>query len=73
MAVKFCPGAANINGTPTLTVKNVPAAVMRWNYFQPICSKCAANAALSFTIIYNHVFNGVNMPVNVSAMRCMRN
>lgn len=52
MAVKFCPGAANISGTPTLKVKKCPECGSEVELFssdsQRECGKCGF-------IVYNNI------------------
>ena len=52
MAVKFCPGAANISGTPTLEIKKCPECGSEVELFssdvQVSCSNCG------FTV-YNNI------------------
>jgi ribosomal protein S27AE len=52
MAVKFCPGAANISGTPTLKIKKCPSCGNEVELFstdtQMECEKCGF-------IVYNNI------------------
>lgn len=52
MGVKFCPGAANISGTPTLAVKKCPDCGNEVELFssdtQRKCEKCGF-------IVYNNI------------------
>lgn len=52
MAVKACPGAANISGTPTLKIKHCPACGGEVELFstdiQAACSTCGF-------IVYNDI------------------
>ncbi|MHB1150747.1 MAG: hypothetical protein ACYCWE_10670 [Eubacteriales bacterium] len=52
MAVKFCPGAANISGTPTLKVKKCPGCGNEVELFstdlQQVCGTCGF-------IVYNSI------------------
>jgi len=52
MAVKFCPGAANISGTPTLKIKKCPGCGNEVELFstdlQQECGKCGF-------IVYNNI------------------
>jgi len=52
MAVKFCPGAANISGTPTLKIKKCPGCGDEVELFstdqQQTCGKCGF-------IVYNNI------------------
>ena len=52
MPVKFCPGAANISGTPTLKVKKCPDCGTEVELFstdqQRVCVKCGF-------IVYNDI------------------
>jgi ribosomal protein S27E len=52
MGVKFCPGAANISGTPTLVVKKCPDCGNEVELFssdtQQKCKKCGF-------IVYNNI------------------
>lgn len=54
MAAKFCPGAVNISGTPTLKTKNCPECGMEVELFssdlQQVCSKCGF-------VIYNNIIS----------------
>jgi ribosomal protein S27AE len=54
MPVKFCPGAANISGTPTLKVKKCPDCGTEVELFstdqQRICPKCGF-------IVYNDILS----------------
>lgn len=52
MAVKYCPGAANLTGTPTLKVKKCPACSVDVELFstdiQVPCTSCGF-------IVYNDI------------------
>jgi ribosomal protein S27AE len=54
MPVKFCPGAANISGTPTLKVKKCPECGTEVELFstdqQVACAKCGF-------VVYNDIIS----------------
>jgi hypothetical protein len=52
MAVKFCPGAANISGTPTLKVKTCPVCGKEVELFSTDIQRECLNCGF---VVYNDI------------------
>ena len=52
MAVKFCPGAANISGTPTLKIKKCPDCGTEVELFSTDIQQTCTNCGF---IVYNNI------------------